>query len=200
MDATAFEAARAKVRVFCLPAGSSLILIRDAAGFALADPMTTPAAQLARLLLFLIQANPTRIADPDDEADIGPTFVAMPSGPMSSEAMLAVLNASADAGPFLIDMRLPELVQRFFPLGLNIPEEAGAWERALRNCDRLGALLVCADTGLPHEIRQPRGQRVLIRRDGRELDMSSWLAAFNDDKCVQREAWRRRGYDARGRA
>src|SRR5262245_5163599 len=116
MDAKVFETAREKVRAFCLPSGASLILIRSANRFTLSNDNS--AVQPARLLLFLVQADPYRIADSDDEAEVGPSFVAIPEGPASSAMIAAALRASDRAAAFIVDLRLAEWTpQRLSPFG-----------------------------------------------------------------------------------
>src|SRR5262249_49417373 len=106
VDAAAFAAEQQRLKQFCVAPDWSLLVIRDCSS----DPK--PGGLFARLLLWILHADPRRLADPDDDGETGPWFVALPPGPASRKGRRMVLKKPGFA---IVHLGLAEGLQQMLP-------------------------------------------------------------------------------------
>src|SRR5438105_3775232 len=108
MDVSAFLIERERLRRFCFHETTAVIVIRDVSGPGIPERM--PATRLAEWLQFLLTVDAARFLDADDGCDVGPSFFAVPSGPITKRCAGATLDQCKEPVPVIVDYRIGDAI------------------------------------------------------------------------------------------
>ncbi|SHN86746.1 hypothetical protein [Bradyrhizobium erythrophlei] len=202
----AFQIERERLRRFCFRQTRAVVVIRDIAG-GLEDPRSNPVMLIAEWLLISLTVNAVRFADPDDCCDdLVPSVFAVPRAPITKRDVAAALDVHQGHMPFIVDYRVGEVM---WPLLSTHPtaetlRQIKIWDRGMRQRRRIGGVVTC-DAAANSIAILCDGSRVLRRSGGETFDLAGrfWREANNEiasQRCMSREAWRRKEFQTDGNA